>query len=103
MKAYIVSKILHPFVTVFSIVTTLFILFHVLPINSTERVISQALDETSRHRLEQAFGLNKPMYVQYLFYLRNMVTFEWGHSFSSSKKVFDIACSFFNPRYENQY
>ena len=90
MKEYIVRKILHNLLTLFAIVTTLFILFHVLPINTTERVISQALDETSRHRLEQAFGLNKPMYVQYLFYLRNMVTFEWGHSFSSSKKVFDI-------------
>lgn len=90
MKEYIVRKILHTLLTLFAIVTTLFILFRVLPIDTTDRVISQALDEAPRHRLKQAFGLNKPLYVQYVFYLRNMVTFEWGHSFSSSKKVFDI-------------
>jgi peptide/nickel transport system permease protein len=103
MKAYIVRKILHNLLTLFAIVTALFILFHVLPLNTTERIISRALDETSRHRLKQAFKLNKPIYVQYVFYLRNMATFEWGHSFSSSKKVFAIACSLFNPRYENQF
>ncbi len=90
MKAYIVSKILHTLLTLFAIVTTLFILFHVLPTNTTDRIISEALDEASKHRLEQAFGLNKPLYVQYVFYLKNMLTFEWGNSFSSSKKVFDI-------------
>ena len=90
MKEYILRKILHNLLTLFVIVTTLFILFHVLPIDATKWIISQSLDETSRYRLEQAYGLNKPMYVQYIFYLRNMVTFEWGHSFSSSKKVFDI-------------
>ena len=90
MKAYIVRKILHTLLTLFAIVTTLFILFHVLPTNTTDRVISEALDEASKHRLEQAFGLNKPLYVQYVFYLKNMLTFEWGNSFSSSKKVFDI-------------
>ena len=90
MKAYIARKILQVLLTLFAIVTTLFILFHVLPIDTTDRAISPALDKTSRQRLERAFGLNKPLYVQYVFYLKNMVTFEWGNSFSSSKKVFDI-------------
>ena len=90
MKEYIVRKILHTLLTLFAIVTTLFILFRVLPLDTTDRVISQALDEASRHRLMQAFGLNEPLHIQYVFYLKNMVTLRWGHSFSSSKKVFDI-------------
>lgn len=90
MKEYIVRKILHTLLTLFVIVTTLFVLFHVLPIDTPDLVISEALDEASRHRLEQAFGLNKPLYLRYVFYLKNMVTLEWGNSFSSSKKVFDI-------------
>jgi len=90
MKEYIVRKILHSLVVLFAIVTTLFILFRVLPLDTTDRVVSQALDEASQHRLKQAFGLEKHLYVQYVLYLKNLVTFEWGHSFSSSKKVFDI-------------
>jgi peptide/nickel transport system permease protein len=90
MREHIVRKIIHALLTLFAIVTTLFILFRVLPINPSDRVISQALDEVLQHRLNQAFGLEKPLYVQYVLYLKNLISFEWGHSFSSSKKVFDI-------------
>ena len=64
MIEYIVRKILHARLTIFAVVTTLFILFHVLPIDTPGRVISEALDEASRQRLEQAFnwpGLRKLM------------------------------------------
>jgi len=52
MKEYIVRKILHTLLTLSVIVTTLFVLFHVLPIDTSDRVISDALDEASRHRLD---------------------------------------------------
>jgi peptide/nickel transport system permease protein len=69
MKAYIARKILHALLPLFAIVTTLFILFHVLPIGTADRVISPALDETSRHRLKRTFGLNKPLHVQFVIAL----------------------------------
>lgn len=62
MREYIVRKILYALLTIFAVVTTLFILFHVLPIDTPGRVISEALDEASRQRVEQAFnwpGLRK--------------------------------------------
>jgi peptide/nickel transport system permease protein len=90
MREHIVRKITHAIMTLFAIATTLFILFRVMPGDHPDRVISQALDEASQHRLQQEFGLEKPLHVQYVLYLKNLVTFEWGHSFSSSKKVFDI-------------
>jgi hypothetical protein len=48
-------------------VTTLFILFHVLPIFNTDRVISQASDDASLHKHEQVFGFNKALYVRDFF------------------------------------
>ena len=90
MREHIVRKIIHALLTLFAIVTTLFILFRVLPIDPTDGVISQALDKALQHRLNQAFGLEEPLYVQYVLYLKNLITFEWGYSFSSSKKVFYI-------------
>lgn len=90
MREHIVRKIIHALLTLFAIMTTLFFLFQVLPNDPADRFISKALDETSRCRVKQAFGLEKPLHVQYILYLKNLVTFEWGHSFSNSKKVFDI-------------
>jgi peptide/nickel transport system permease protein len=40
--------------------------------------------------MKAAFGLDKPLYVQYVLYLKNIVTLEWGRSFTTSKKVFDM-------------
>ena len=40
--------------------------------------------------MREAFGLDQPIAVQYLIYLKNLVTLEWGRSFTSSEKVFDI-------------
>lgn len=90
MREYTVRKILHTLLTLFAIVTILFFIFRMLPVDTTDQVISEALDEAAQLRLETAFGLDKPLYVQYCLYLKNIVTFEWGLSFSSSEKVFDI-------------
>ena len=61
-----------------------------LPGDPTAQVISPALDEATQARLKQAFGLDKPLFMQYILYLKNLVILDWGRSFTSSKKVFDI-------------
>ena len=70
--------------------TILFVMFRMMPGDPTAQVISPALDEASQRRLKEAFGLNEPMWMQYLIYLKNLVTLDWGRSFTSSEKVFDI-------------
>jgi peptide/nickel transport system permease protein len=61
-----------------------------LPGDPTAQVISPALDEATQARLKQAFGLDKPLFMQYILYLKNLVILDWGRSFTSSKKVFEI-------------
>ncbi|UCG07416.1 MAG: ABC transporter permease, partial [Desulfobacterales bacterium] len=72
------------------VATILFILFRIMPGDPTAQVISPALDEVAQARLKQAYGLDKPLYVQYVLYIKNLVLLDWGRSFTSSKKVFDI-------------
>jgi peptide/nickel transport system permease protein len=38
-------------------------------------------------RLERAYGLDKPVYIQYLYWLRNVVTGDWGQSFLTHQDV----------------
>ena len=52
--------------------------------------ISPALDEAAQARLKKVFGLDQPLHIQYLLYIKNTVLLDWGRSFSSSRPVFDI-------------
>ncbi len=90
MKEYIVRRILYTLLTLFAVATILFFIFRMLPGDPTAQVISPALDEAAQARLKQAFGLDKPLFIQYLLYLKNLVALDWGRSFTSSRKVFDI-------------
>lgn len=38
-------------------------------------------------RLEKAYGFDKPVYVQYLYWLRNAITGDWGQSFLTHQDV----------------
>ena len=90
MREYLVRRILYTILTLFGVATILFFIFRMLPGDATAQVISPALDEATQARLKQAFGLDKPLFMQYILYLKNLVILDWGRSFTSSKKVYDI-------------
>jgi len=90
MAEYIVRRLLYTLITLFAVATILFVLFRMLPGNPTAQVLSPALDEASQQRLREAFGLDKPVWEQYVIYMKNLVTFEWGRSFTSGHKVLDV-------------
>jgi peptide/nickel transport system permease protein len=90
MREFIIRRILFTLFTLFAVATILFFIFRMLPGEPTAQIISPALDEAAQARMKAAFGLDKPLYVQYVLYLKNIVTLEWGRSFTTSKKVFDM-------------
>jgi peptide/nickel transport system permease protein len=90
MQEFILRRVLYTLLTLFGVATILFFIFRIMPGDPTAQVISPALDEVAQARLKEAYGLDKPLLVQYVLYLKNLVIFEWGRSFTSSRKVFDI-------------
>ena len=90
MTAYVVRRFLAALLTLLGVAIILFVLFRMMPGDPTAQVISPALDEAAQARLKQAFGLDLPMWQQFLIYLRNLVTFEWGRSFTSGQPVADL-------------
>jgi len=90
MQEFIIRRILYTILTLFGVATILFFLFRIAPGDPTAQVISPALDEVAQARLKEAYGLDKPLLVQYVLYLKNLVMLDWGRSFTSSRKVFDI-------------
>lgn len=90
MQEYIIRRVLFTLLTLFGVATILFFVFRIMPGDPTAQVISPALDEVAQARLKEAYGLDKPLLVQYVLYLKNLVVFDWGRSFTSSQEVFKI-------------
>jgi len=87
MAPYLLKRLFAALITLFGVATILFIMFRLMPGDPTAQVLSPALDEQAQARLRQAFGLDRPLWEQYLIYLKNLVTLEWGRSFTTSEPV----------------
>ncbi len=90
MLDYILRRLGYTLITLFAVATILFVLFRMLPGDPTLQVISPAMDSAVQARMKAAFGLDDPLWKQYLIYLKNLVTLEWGRSFVSAQRVTDI-------------
>lgn len=86
--AYILKKLGQVFITLFAVATFNFLLFRILP-GDPIRLIARAgrLSPDAVERLRQLFGLDKPLAVQYLYYLRNIATGELGISVTYRRPV----------------
>ena len=85
------KKIGQVIVTLLSVATFNFILFRVLP-GDPIRLMARAghLSPEAIARLRQVFGLDRPIIVQYFFYLRNVATGELGISVTYRRPVAEI-------------
>ena len=88
---YVVKRLLLMVLTFFIIMTMLFFLIRLLP----NRVVAQPGSESyiAEVAWREAWGLDKPIIVQYGIFLKNLITkFDWGTSFKSypKYKVVDI-------------
>jgi peptide/nickel transport system permease protein len=85
------KKIGQVLVTLLSVATFNFILFRVLP-GDPIRLMARAghLSPEAIARLRQVFGLDRPIVVQYFYYLRNVVTGELGISVTYRRSVAEI-------------
>ncbi|MBQ9238771.1 MAG: ABC transporter permease [Treponema sp.] len=76
MLTYILKRIALMFVSMFIIMTVLFVLIRLIP-NQVEAV--QGGFDTAVREMRAAWGYDKPLIVQYGIFLRNVFTrFDWG-------------------------
>lgn len=69
------------------VATILFFMFRFMPGNPLAAFIDPNFTPEQQQALMHDFGLDKPMYVQYFVYLKNLATGNLGESFFFRKKV----------------
>ena len=70
--AYILKRLALAVLTVFIVITVTFFVMHAVP--GGPFLGEKALSETALEALEKKYGMDKPLYVQYLTYLSDIVT-----------------------------
>ncbi len=89
--SYIGRKFATLVATLFAVVTFNFLLFHVLPGNPV-RLLARSghLDPAAVAQLKTLFGLDQPLPVQYLIYLRDLIQGNLGFSYAYRQPVVTV-------------
>jgi peptide/nickel transport system permease protein len=86
-------RFIHSFIVFMVIVTTLFFLFRLIPGDPTALFIAPEMSRDAIEQIRHAFGLDKPLYVQYFKYIFNIFRGNYGISYyymePASKMVFE--------------
>lgn len=91
--AFVAKRLLHSLFVLWAVVTILFLMFRLMPGNPLAAYINEALTEDQQQQVMRQFGLDRPLYEQYVIYLGNLLQGELGTSFHRREPVFDIVLS----------
>ena len=99
MKSYIMKRLTAMLLTLWLIVTLTFFLMHLIPGSPFNQ--ERATNETIQRNLENFYHLNDPLPVQYVMYLKSLVTLDFGPSIvKSTQDVNDMLGSGFPVSFE---
>lgn len=87
MKKFVVKRLAQVVVILFLILTILFVLFRLAPGDPVSRMVDPNLTPEEAEHLVEQLGLKEPLWNQYLIYLKNFATGEFGYSFHYGEPV----------------
>ena len=90
LRKYISRRLTQITIIFFVILTVLFLLFRLAPGDPVSRMVDPDMTPEDSERLIVQLGLDKPLGIQYLIYLKNFFTGHFGYSFHYGEPVVDI-------------
>jgi peptide/nickel transport system permease protein len=87
---FIAARLLHSLFVLLAVVTLMFLMFRLMPGDPMAAYISETLSEESRQSIRAQFGLDRPLWQQYLIYLGNLCRGELGMSFFLKEPVWNV-------------
>jgi len=91
LKEYAVRRGLQTIATFFILITVGFFLFRVMPGDPTAiLLLNPRIPPETRQLLRQQLGLDKPLWLQYFYYIKNFFLGEFGYSFHTGKPVVEM-------------
>lgn len=89
MYSYVVKRLLFAIVTLFAVLTLVFVLVRIVPGDPAEVILGDHASQPAIDALRDRLGLNRPLYVQYWDFVSGAVRGDWGESMVTATPVFD--------------
>ena len=91
MGAYITRRLLILIPTFFAVTIIVFSFIQVIPGNAIDYYLSAkpnlVVDKAQEQAMIKRFGLDKPIYIQYLHWVDNLLRFNFGYSFATNRNI----------------
>src|SRR5438128_7840357 len=87
MRVYLLKRLLNIVPTVLMITFVVFVMMRSVPGDPVVALLREAYNEEDAVRVRQAYGLDRPVLVQYVIWLGKLVQGDWGASILSGRPV----------------
>ena len=88
-KSWFLKRLLSSFIVLAAVLVLNFLLFRMMPGNAVSTIIDPSFSPEAKENLRALYGLDRPLWEQFVIYIRQMLTFSFGLSFLSRKPVWD--------------
>lgn len=86
---WFLKHLLSSFVVLAAVLVLNFLLFRMMPGDAVSTIIDPSFSPEAKENLRALYGLDRPLWEQFVIYIRQMLTFSFGLSFLSRKPVWD--------------
>ncbi len=90
LREYVIRRVFQLILTLWTLVTLLFILFRMVPGDPTSRFVMDYPSDAERQARIEELGLNEPLYIQYIEYMGQLLQGEFGDSAHYRQPVSEI-------------
>lgn len=87
MRRYIAKRVLHSVFLVWLVATVVFFGLQALPGGPVRTMLGPNVPEEAVRELRRQLGLNQPIWVQYLNFMKDLLTFDFGFSLTSQEPI----------------
>lgn len=85
MKKYIAKRLLHSVFILWLVVSTIFVGLRLVPGGPARMILGEEATDEAVVELERELGLDQPLYVQYFDWMTDLLTLDFGTSYSSGQ------------------
>ena len=86
---WFLKRLLSSLVVLAAVLVLNFLLFRMMPGDAVSTIIDPSFSPEAKENLRAIYGLDRPLWEQFVIYIRQMLTFSFGLSFLSRKPVWD--------------
>lgn len=89
MKEYIFRRLVLLVPTVLGVTVIVFLMMHFIPGDPVALLLGDYYTEETAAAIRAKYGLDRPLYEQYVIWLKRLLTGDWGYSIIANRPIFE--------------